>query len=101
MPLAGFLTDKIGASLVVSAGMVVALLGTLAYTQVGTDTSYVYLSAVLLVLSLGIGSTIMPSTAAAFQTLSREETPRATSAKHAQQTDETGALSRQDERRAA
>jgi MFS family permease len=80
MPLAGFLTDKIGARLVVSAGMVVALPGTLAYTQVGTDTSYVYLSAALLVLGWGIGSTIMPSMAAAFQTLSREETPRATSA---------------------
>ncbi len=80
MPLAGFLTDKVGARLVVSTGMVVALLGTLAYTQVGADTSYLYLSAALLVVGLGIGSTIMPSMAAAFQTLSREETPRATSA---------------------
>jgi EmrB/QacA subfamily drug resistance transporter len=80
MPLAGFLTDKIGARVVVSSGMVVALLGTLAYTQIGAHTSYVYLAAALLVLGLGIGSTIMPSMAAAFQTLAREETPRATSA---------------------
>src|SRR6266536_1603462 len=73
MPLAGFLTDKVGARLVVSTGMVVALLGTLAYTQVGADTSYLYLSAALLVVGLGIGSTIMPSMAAAFQTLSRKK----------------------------
>jgi EmrB/QacA subfamily drug resistance transporter len=80
MPVAGFLTDKIGARVVVSTGMVIALLGTLAYTQVGAETSYVYLSVALLVLGFGIGSTIMPSMAAAFQTVTREETPRATSA---------------------
>jgi MFS family permease len=80
MPLAGFLTDKVGARLVVSSGMVIALLGTLAFTQVGADTSYLYLALALLVLGFGIGSTIMPSMAAAFETLSREETPRATSA---------------------
>src|SRR5439155_26553275 len=57
-----------------------ALTGTLAYTQVGADTSYVFLAAALLVIGIGLGSTIMPSMAAAFQTLSREETPRGTSA---------------------
>ena len=83
MPLAGWLTDKIGARVVVSAGMVLALLGTLAYTQVGTDTSYLYLAGALLVIGGGLGSTIMPSMAAAFQTLSREEAPSATSALNA------------------
>src|SRR4051794_29710538 len=38
MPLAGFLTDRIGARLVVSCGLGAALAGTLAYTQVGADT---------------------------------------------------------------
>jgi EmrB/QacA subfamily drug resistance transporter len=80
MPLAGFLTDKIGARIVVSVGMAIALLGTLAFTQLGADTSYLYLSGGLFVLGFGIGSTIMPSMAAAFGTLSREETPRAASA---------------------
>jgi EmrB/QacA subfamily drug resistance transporter len=83
MPLAGWLTDKIGARVVVSAGMVLALVGTLAYTQVGAGTSYLYLAGALLVIGAGLGSTIMPSMAAAFQTLSREETPRATSALNA------------------
>jgi EmrB/QacA subfamily drug resistance transporter len=80
MPLAGYLTDRIGARIVVSVGIGVALLGTLPFTKVGADTPYPYLAAALLVLGLGIGSTIMPSMAAAFKTLAREETPRATSA---------------------
>jgi MFS family permease len=39
----------------------------------------------LLLLGLGAGSTIMPTMAAAFQTVAREETPRATSAVNAVQ----------------
>ena len=85
LPLAGRLTDKIGARAVASAGMAIALLGTLAYTQVRADTPYRYLAAALLVIGVGIGSTIVPFMAAAFQTLSREETPRATSALNAVQ----------------
>jgi hypothetical protein len=47
---------------------------------VGARTSYLYLSGALLVTGTGIGATITPSIAAAFQALSRAETPRATSA---------------------
>jgi EmrB/QacA subfamily drug resistance transporter len=83
LPLAGWLTDTIGARIVVSVGTLIALVGNLAYTQVGPDTSYVFLAVALLVVGIGLGSTIMPSMAAAFQTLSREETPRATSALNA------------------
>jgi EmrB/QacA subfamily drug resistance transporter len=85
MPLAGYLTDKIGARLVVAVGVVVATVGALAFTQIGSDTSYIYLAAALFLLGVGAGSTIMPSMAAAFQALSREETPRATSALNAVQ----------------
>ena len=80
MPLAGWLTDKHGARVVVPAGVVVAAAGTLAYTQVGAQTPYWLLGAALLVVGLGIGSTIMPCMAAAFQGLAREQTPAATSA---------------------
>jgi EmrB/QacA subfamily drug resistance transporter len=80
MPLAGWLTDTIGPRAVVSVGIVVAALGTLAYTQVGAHTSYLYLGFALLVVGLGIGSTIAPSMAAAYQPLAHDETPRATSA---------------------
>jgi len=80
LPLAGRLTDKLGARGVASAGMVLAVLGMLAYTQVGPGTPYLYLSAALLVVGAGVGATVVPSMAAAFQALSRAETPRATSA---------------------
>src|SRR3989442_3429318 len=80
MPLAGRLTDKLAARRVVPAGIAAAGLGTLAYTRVGAYTSYAYLAAALLLLGIGIGSTILPSMAAAFQTLSHQETPKATSA---------------------
>jgi len=80
LPLAGRLTDKFGARGVASAGMVLAVLGMLAYAQVGPGTSYLYLSAALLVIGAGVGATVVPSMAAAFQALSRAETPRATSA---------------------
>jgi EmrB/QacA subfamily drug resistance transporter len=80
LPLAGRLTDKFGARGVASAGMMLAALGMLAYTQVGTGTSYLYLSGALLVIGAGVGATVVPSMAAAFQSLARAETPRATSA---------------------
>jgi EmrB/QacA subfamily drug resistance transporter len=80
MPLAGWLTDKRGARAVVPAGVVVGALGTLAYTQLGAQTPYALLAAALLVIGLGIGSTIMPCMAAAFGGISRQQTPGATSA---------------------
>src|SRR5215467_6872261 len=83
LPLAGWLTDKVGARRITPAGIAVALLGTLAYTQVGAHTSAVYLSGALLVIGAGLGATIAPSMAAAYQALSRAETPSGTSALNA------------------
>ena len=80
LPVAGLLTDKIGARAVCSAGLLLALLGALSYTQLGTHTSDAYLAAGLFVLGAGIGSTIAPSMAAAFQAVPPAEIPRATSA---------------------
>jgi MFS family permease len=80
LPLAGRLTDKIGARSVISAGIVIAALGTVAYTQLGAGTPYLFLAVALLVTGMGIGATIAPSMAAAFQAVTRAETPRATSA---------------------
>jgi EmrB/QacA subfamily drug resistance transporter len=80
MPFAGKLTDKIGARAVTCAGLVVGLLGMLGYTQIQAGRSELYLAAALFVLGMGIGATIVPSMAAAFKTLSRAETPRATAA---------------------
>ncbi|WUH98002.1 DHA2 family efflux MFS transporter permease subunit [Spirillospora sp. NBC_00431] len=80
MPLAGRLTDRLGAGVVVPTGIVLGLLGTAAYTQVGADTSPVLLAAALFVIGLGLGATIMPSMAAAYQALPGPLIPRATSA---------------------
>jgi EmrB/QacA subfamily drug resistance transporter len=80
LPVAGLLTDKIGARVVCSAGLLLALVGTLGYTQLGAHTSDAYLAAALFVVGAGIGSTISPSMAAAFRAVSPAEMPRATSA---------------------
>jgi EmrB/QacA subfamily drug resistance transporter len=80
MPFAGRLTDSVGARVVIPAGVLLALAGTAAYTQVGPHTSYVVLSIALFVIGLGLGSTIVPSMAVAYQTVSREAVAQATSA---------------------
>lgn len=79
MPIAGRLTDEIGARVVIPAGVVLALVGTAAYTQVGAETSYALLAGSLFVIGLGLGSTIMPSMAVAYQAVSREAVAQATS----------------------
>jgi EmrB/QacA subfamily drug resistance transporter len=80
MPIAGTLTDRIGARFVVVTGVGLAIVGTAAYTQIAADSSYWFLSAALFMIGLGLGSTIMPSMAVAYQGLARGEVPRATSA---------------------
>jgi EmrB/QacA subfamily drug resistance transporter len=80
MPIAGLLTDRIGARFVVPTGLLLALLGTAAYTQVGAETSYIVLAGALFVIGLGLGGTIMPSMAVAYQTVPREAIAQATSA---------------------
>lgn len=79
MPIAGLLTDKIGARVVIPFGIVLALAGTAAYTQVGADTSYLFLAGALFVIGLGLGSTVMPSMAVAYQSVPREAVAQATS----------------------
>jgi Na+/melibiose symporter-like transporter len=78
--IAGALTDRVGARRVVPVGVVIALAGTLAYTRIGAGTSYAYLAAALFVIGVGLGATITPSMAAAFQDLDPAEMPGATSA---------------------
>lgn len=79
MPLAGRLTDRVGAGRIVPVGIVVALIGTAVFTQLSADTSFVALAFALWVRGLGLGMTMMPAMAAAYQTLSRAAVPRATS----------------------
>src|SRR4051812_3619042 len=78
MPIAGRLTDRVGAGRVVPFGVVLALLGTGVYTQLDATTSYGLLAVALYIRGVGLGSTMMPSMAAAYQTLDRPAVPRAT-----------------------
>jgi EmrB/QacA subfamily drug resistance transporter len=78
--IAGALTDKLGARRVVPFGILLALAGTLGYTQIGVDSSYWYLAGALFLIGAGLGATITPSMAAAFQGLEHAEMPGATSA---------------------
>jgi MFS family permease len=78
--LAGALTDRLGARRVVPVGIGLALLGTLAYTQIAVDTNYWTLAGALILIGAGLGATITPSMAAAYQDLEHREMPGATSA---------------------
>ena len=78
MPFAGRLTDQIGARVVIPAGILLALAGMAVYTQVGVDTPYAVLAGALFVIGMGLGSTIVPSMAVAYQSVSRDAVPQAT-----------------------
>jgi len=80
MPVAGALTDRIGARPVVVGGIVIALTGTAGYTQLGAGTAWWYLAAALLLIGIGMGATITPSMAAAFGAIERPAIPAATAA---------------------
>jgi EmrB/QacA subfamily drug resistance transporter len=80
MPIAGSLTDKLGPRYVVATGVCLGLLGTAAYAQLGAATSYWYLAAALFVIGLGLGATITPAMAAAYQAIDQHAIPHATSA---------------------
>ena len=74
--LAGYLTDKIGARRVVPAGVLLAVAGTAWYTQIGAHTPYWTLAVALFGIGAGMGATITPAMAAAYQGL-RPMTPAA------------------------
>ncbi len=76
MPLAGWLTDKIGPGRIVLPGMVFICAGMAVFTQVGAHTSYPLLLGALFVMGLGMGSTMMPIMTAALQTLKQQQVAR-------------------------
>jgi EmrB/QacA subfamily drug resistance transporter len=78
--VAGAVTDKVGARRVVPVGVVIAAAGTATYTQIGAKSPYWYLAAALFAIGAGLGATISPSFAAAFEGLEGAEIGRASSA---------------------
>jgi EmrB/QacA subfamily drug resistance transporter len=83
LPIAGRLTDRIGAGPVVLFGTVVMTLGTLPFAFVGTHTSDPLLVASLVVRGVGLGCAMQPAIAGALSVLSSAQVPRATSALNA------------------
>ena len=77
MPIAGHLTDRMGAGKIVLPGMALIIASFLALSQVGADTSYWWIGAVLFVMGLGMGSSMMPLFSGAMQTLRRAAVARA------------------------
>ena len=78
MRWSGRLTDRIGGGPVVTAGLIVLLIGTLPYALVTGSTPYWVLVVGLLVRGIGLGFTLMPTMASAYALLDHHEVPRAT-----------------------
>ncbi len=76
MPAAGVFTDKIGPGKIVMAGISTIVVGMAMFTQVGVDTSYLYLLTALFVMGLGMGGTMMPIMTSALQSLQDHEIAR-------------------------
>jgi EmrB/QacA subfamily drug resistance transporter len=78
MPISGRLTDKSGPGRIVLVGLAFVFAGTVAYVTLTPTTSYAFLTFALFLRGIGLGFTMMPAMAAAYQTLSRSAVPRAT-----------------------
>jgi EmrB/QacA subfamily drug resistance transporter len=79
MPIAGTLTDRIGARWVVPIGLVILVGSTIWMTTLSYDTSRQLILAMLLVRGMGMGFCMMPSMSAAYVTMKPELIARATS----------------------
>jgi EmrB/QacA subfamily drug resistance transporter len=80
MLFVGQVTDRIGPRPIILVGTLVASVGTLPYAFVGHHPNEILLGTALLVRGFGLGATIVPLNAAAYQGLGRGDVPRATGA---------------------
>jgi EmrB/QacA subfamily drug resistance transporter len=78
MPIASRLTTRFGGGRVALAGVSLLCLSTLPFTQIGADTSFVAISAVLAVRGLSIGLCFMPAMSAAFSAMRPDQISDAT-----------------------
>jgi len=76
MPIAGNLSDRLPVGRIVPVGLVLIVLGMFGLTQVDENTSYGLLIAMLVVMGLGMGSTMMPLFTSALKTLQSHEVAR-------------------------
>jgi EmrB/QacA subfamily drug resistance transporter len=80
MPVAGKLTDRVGAGPVVRVGVGLVLVGTLPFAFVADDVPGWLLVCGLFLRGAGMGATLMPAMAAAYQVLPEAAVARAASA---------------------
>ena len=78
--LAGKLTDRIGARPIVLSGFLLAMAGTVAYTQVGVNTNELLLCISLVVRGAGLGAVTIPIMATAYLGLRPNQIADASSA---------------------
>src|SRR4051794_14541512 len=80
MPVAGKLTDRIGAGSVVRTGVALVLIGTVPFTLVADDVPGWLLVCGLFLRGAGMGASLMPAMAAAYSALPEAAVARAASA---------------------
>jgi MFS family permease len=76
MPIAGALVDKFPVGRIVPFGLLGIAIGMFGLTQVEADTPYSLLIAMLFVMGLGMGATMMPLFTTALKTLTNNEVAR-------------------------
>jgi EmrB/QacA subfamily drug resistance transporter len=76
MPLAGTLADRLPVGRIVPFGLLVITGGMFTLTQIDATTSYGVLIAILFVMGLGMGGTMMPIMTSALRTLASHEVAR-------------------------
>jgi EmrB/QacA subfamily drug resistance transporter len=76
MPVAGALSDRLPVGRIVPFGLVLIIGGMFGLTQISSTTSYSTLIALLFVLGLGMGATMMPIMTSALKTLTTHEVAR-------------------------
>jgi EmrB/QacA subfamily drug resistance transporter len=78
MPLTGRLTERFGGGRVALCGVSVLAISTIPLAFIGTSTSILYISLVLLLRGVGIGFAFMPAMTAAFSSLRPDQLSDAT-----------------------
>ena len=73
MGFTGRLVDRVGGGIVALGGVIITSLFTLPLVFIGAHTSYVLISFTLVARGVGVGSSMMPSMAAAFAVLRPDE----------------------------
>ncbi|MFF8566010.1 DHA2 family efflux MFS transporter permease subunit [Streptomyces albidoflavus] len=80
MPLAGRLSDKLGAKLLVPAGAALVAIGTVGYTQAGATSNLTVLALCSVISGLGLGMVGAPAIASVYRTVPPSSAAGASSA---------------------